>query len=296
MKKLDNKGNAAILLCLVITVLMGFAAYVVDIGIVYRERVKLTNALDSAALAGTLELPNNDIKAQAAAIDYLIKNNVDPAKTTISISQDHKSVQITGTKNVKHFFAQIIGINSSNIKAKTKAVIAPIKTVGRIKPFAVEAFDYSYGDLVTLKQGAGDGYRGNYGPVALGGTGASVFRANALYGYNGKISVGDYINTETGDMSGACNDIKNYVNSENSSFGNIPRGSIRLWTIPLVDSLSVDGTKPVLVVGFAEFYVENVTKNAGKIELNGRFVRYVVNGSTDSNLKDYGAYGEKLSK
>ena len=95
-------------------------------------------------------------------------------------------------KDVKHLFAQIIGISSSNVYAKTKAVVAPAKSVNAgIRPFAVY------------------------------------------------------------------------------------------------------GKKPVLVVGFAAFYVEDVTKNSGNIEISGRFV---FNSPIDINLNDTGAYGAKLSK
>ncbi|HEX9027224.1 MAG TPA: TadE/TadG family type IV pilus assembly protein [Clostridium sp.] len=297
MKKLDDKGNAAIILCLVITVLLGFAAYVLDVGIIYVEKEKLTNAIDSAALAAILELPSDDIKAKAVAVDYLQKNNVDPNQTTIVVGVDHKSIQIEGIKNVKHLFAPIIGINSSNVNAKTKAVLAPAKSVNSgIRPFAVEAYNFPYGELVTIKEGAGDGYHGNYGAVALGGQGSNVFRINALYGYNGTISVGDYIDTEPGNMAGATNDINNYINSEHSTFDNFSRNSIRLWTIPLVDSLTVDGRKSVLVVGFAAFYVEGVNDVAGKIEIKGRFIKYVLNSQVDVNLNDTGVYGAKLSR
>ena len=41
MKKLDNKGNVAIILCLVITVLLGFTAYVIDVGMIYVEKDKI---------------------------------------------------------------------------------------------------------------------------------------------------------------------------------------------------------------------------------------------------------------
>ena len=49
MKKLDDKGNVAIILCLLITVLFAFTAYVVDVGMVYKEKIKLSNAIDAAA-------------------------------------------------------------------------------------------------------------------------------------------------------------------------------------------------------------------------------------------------------
>jgi hypothetical protein len=297
MGKLDDKGNVAIILCLVFTALLGFTAYVVDIGLIYVERVKLSNAIDSAVLAASLELPTNTTKSRSIAIEYLQKNNVDPSKVSITISADNRSIHMEGIKTVDHFFAPIIGINSSNVNARTKAIIAPIKSVkGGIRPFAVEVFDFSYGDVVTLKQGAGDGYHGNYGAVALGGSGASVFKSNALYGYSGSIAVGDMIATETGNMAGATNDIKNYINSELSSFNDFQRNSIRLWTLPLVDSLYVHGRKDVLVIGFGEFYVEGVRNNSGKTEIQGRFIRYVTNGDIDVTISDTGAYGSKLVK
>lgn len=296
MKKLNNKGNVAIILCLLITVLFAFTAYVIDVGIVYIEKIKLSNAIDAAALAAILELPNDDVKAQTVAADYLQKNSVDPNQTTISISADHKSIEIDGVKNVKHLFAQIIGINSSNVYARTRAVVGPIRSVvNGLRPIAVEKYDFTYGELVNLKVGAGDGYNGNYGAVVLGGQGENVFITNALYGYKGTISVGDYIDTEPGNMAGAANTIKNYINSEQSTFDNFPRNSIRLWTIPLVDSLAVNGQKSVKVVGFAEFYVEDVSGKSGNIQISGRFVKFVSNGTIDMNLDDTGAYGAKLS-
>jgi len=293
----DNKGNISIMLCLLFTALLGFTAYVIDIGLIYAEKTKLSNALDSAVLAAILELPDNDEKAKAVAADYLEKNNVDQNDTIITIGTDRKSIQIKGVKRVKHFFSPIIKINSSDVNVTAKAVIGSAKSVkGGIRPFAVEKFDYSYGSLVTLKMAAGDGYKGNYGAVALGGTGANVFLENTLYGYNGIISVGDAVYTETGNMAGAANDIKKYINTECSTFDDFMRDSIRLWTVPLVDTLQVEGTSPVTVVGFGEFFVENITNNSGKIEVIGRFVRYVTNAYIDTTLEDTGVYGAKLVK
>ena len=57
LNKLDNKGNVAIFFSLIITALFGFTAFVIDIGIIYSEKTKLSNAIDSAALVATLELP-----------------------------------------------------------------------------------------------------------------------------------------------------------------------------------------------------------------------------------------------
>lgn len=296
MKSIKNKGNASIILCFAITVLFGFAAYVIDIGFVYANKIKLSNAIDSAALAAAFELPNSDEKAVEVATDYLNKNNVDANDAVINVGEDHKSITIAAAKRVNHFFAPVIGIKSSTVNANTKAVIGPAEAVTGIRPIAVEYFEYTYGDVVTLKEGAGDSYHGNYGAVDLGGTGASVFENNVLHGYNGKISVGDLLYTETGDMAGACNDIKNYLSSDISTFVNFERNSIRLWTLPLVDSLDVDGKKPSNVIGFGEFYVEDIDKNGGKLEITGRFLKFVGNSEINNNLLDTGVYGAKLSR
>lgn len=295
MKRLNNKGNVSIILCVAIVALLGFTSYVVDIGLVYIERTELSNALDSAVLAAAMELPQNPTNARMMANKYLESNNVLVSEAVVSISSDNKTVEIDGLRSVNHLFAPIIGINSSKVNVSSSAQVGPIKTVSDgIRPFAVESFDFVYGQLVTLKAGAGDGYNGNYRAVALGGTGSSIFKANALYGYKGDISVGDYIDTETGNMAGATNAIENYIDSEQSSFNNFSRDSIRLWTIPIVDTLSVDGRKPVLVLGFAEFYVEAVVKESTQPGISGRFVKFVAKGEIDITLKDRGLYGVKL--
>jgi len=188
MKKLGNRGNASIILCAAIVGLLGFTAGVVDIGMVYVQRVKLSNAIDSAVLAASMELVHSESKTMTVAREYLEKNNIDPSSVSIAIGPDSKSLEIKGTKTVKHLFAPIIGINTSDVKVSTKAIIGPVKAVrGDTRPFAVQKFDYNYGDIVTLKENAGDAYRGNYKAVALGGTGANVFRDNALHGFSGKL-------------------------------------------------------------------------------------------------------------
>jgi hypothetical protein len=295
--KLDNRGSVAIIACLLFTALLGFTAYVVDIGLVYASKIKLSNAIDSAALAAVLELPNDISRATEVADTYLENNGIDPAIAFITFGSDNKSIHIRAVQNVKHFFAPLIGINSSNVSAGATALIGPIGSISSgIRPFAVQAYNFSYGSIVTLKQGAGSGYDGNYGVVDLGGTGSSIYLSNALYGYNGKISVGDWIDTEPGNMAGATNQIRNYINSENSTFNSFQRNSIRLWTLPLVNTLQVNGKNQVLVTGFGEFYVESTKNVSGKLEITGRFIKYVANGDIDMTLNDTGAYSSKLSE
>lgn len=47
---------------------------------------------------------------------------------------------------------------------------------------------------------------GNFGPAALGGTGASNYESNIINGYDGFIQIGDILQTETGNMTGPTRD------------------------------------------------------------------------------------------
>lgn len=294
---MKKKGNVAILTVIIFAVLLSFAAYVIDVGLLYAERIKLENAIDSAALAAALELPTKPQTATDIANQYLDKNGVNSQDANINIAPNNKSIEITAQKEVSNIFAKIFGIDKSTVKAKSKAVLGPAKSVrGGLRPFGVVAYDFSYGDLVTLKEEAGDGYHGNYNVLAIGGQGSNVFYINAMYGYDGVINVGDLLDTEPGNMAGVVNDLKNYINSEVSTFETFQRDSIRLWTIPLVNTMEVDGRKKVLVVGFAQFYVENIDKKSGKAEITGRFIKYVTNAEIDMSLNDTGVYGVKLSR
>lgn len=293
LKIFNNKGNAAILLTFIITGLLGFTALTVDIGMAYVERTSLSNALDAAVLAASLELHNGETNAKEVAKEFLKKNNVNPDDVNIQITIN--TIEITGKKNVKHFFAPIIGIKDSDVTGRAKALIGPVGSVrGGVRPFAVEMFDYTFGDRVVLKADTSE--RGNYRVVALGGSGSSTFLDNALNGYSGIISIGDRIQTEPGNMAGASNQIRNHINSENSTFDNFPRDSIRLWTIPLVASTQLTGRTDLEVVAFGQFFVESVQQRGGKLEFTGRFVRFVTNGIIDMDAPDTGTYAVKLSR
>ena len=295
MKIRSEKGNISIIVMVMMVVLLGSAGAAIDVGMAIIERTQLSNALDYAALAGAQELPESSESAVAVAQSYLTENGINPEDVNITVSQDNKSIALAGSRSVEYTFLKVLGINDTVVNANSKVILGAARSVkGGLRPFAVEDFPYQYGELVTLKEGAGDGYQGNYGVVALGGSGSSVYEQNALFGYDGEISIGDEINTEPGNMASVSNQLQIYINGIAHTFESHPRDSERLWTVPLVDSLDVGGRDSVTVTGFAQVFVENIGKKAGKIEIEARFVRFVVNGDIDVSVVDRGTYGVKL--
>ncbi|HAS74344.1 MAG TPA: hypothetical protein DCS67_09390 [Clostridiales bacterium UBA8960] len=291
----NEKGSISILVMVMLVVLLGSAGAAIDVGVVILDRTELSNALDYAALAGAQELPEKPLKAIQIAKDYLAQNGINPDDVTITVAVDNKSIELLGNRDVQYTFLKVLGLNETTVEAQSKVILGATRSVkGGLRPFAVEDFPYQYGAVVTLKQGAGDGYHGNYGVVALGGSGSSVYEYNAFYGYDGEISIGDEINTEPGNMANVSNQLQTYINDIPHTFETHPRDSERLWTVPLVSTLIVSGRDTVTVTGFAQVFVENIDKKAGKIEINARFVRFVVNGEIDTSLVDRGTYGVKL--
>jgi len=290
-----ENGNVTVLVSVLLFAFMGIMAIVIDVGVVFAEKAKLSKAIDAAILAGGQELPENIDKAIATMEEYLIENGVTLDQVEISIDEDGFGAEIVATKPVDHYFAKVIGFDSTNINEQARIIVGPSgSATGGLRPFGVEKYDFVYGDPVVLKEGAGDGYHGNYGAVALGGSGSSVLLDNALYGYDGIIEVGDIIYTEPGNMMGAVNTIAAYINSFDESFDSYTRGSDRVWTVPLVDTMVVSGREGVVVVGFAQFFVEDVKKIAGEAQMFGRFIRYVTNGDIDYTIDDTGSYSMKL--
>lgn len=293
----NESGSVVILLALSFVILMGAAGLVIDMGFIYSEKIKLSNALDAAALAGAQELPDKPILAEAVAKDYLTLNGIDPATVTIVISADHMEMTLTGVETVPHYFLKLLGFNETDVHGKSKIAIGPVSAVkGGLRPFAVEDFLYTYGDLVVLKEDGGDGYHGNYGAVAMGGSGASILKDNAINGYEGTIKIGDILDTEPGNMATVVNALRPLLASDPESFDNHSKKSFRLWTIPIVDSLMVDGRNDVTVTAFAQVFVEDMVNQGGQVEIKARFIRFVVNGDVDFSLADHGAYGVKLTE
>lgn len=292
---MDEKGNISLLVLGALVVLLGFAGLSIDMGMVYAERTQMIHTLDAAALAGAMELPANRSKAVAVSTDYIESNGLSSETVQIEIAPDNRSLVLTGQKQVSLFFLKALGLVETTVNARSKVVVAPVsKVYGGIRPYAVEDFPYTYGNVIRLKEGAGASYHGNFGVVALGGTGASVYEQNALYGYKGAIAIGDEIPTETGNMAGVSNTLKKYIQGIPHTFENHPKNSDRIWIVPVVSSLEVSGRDTVTVVGFASVFVEDIERRSGKIEIDARFLKFVVNGDLSLEAEDRGVYGIKL--
>lgn len=303
----NEKGSVTILFVLFITVIIVFVGLAVDFGYAILKDMQLTNAIDAATLAAAQDLDDVS-KATLTAQEYLQKNDVNPNDVTITFSDSNHSIRLESNNTVNNRFMKLLGINTTEIGAVAKAKIGSItKVSGGIKPFGVEYFDVkdpsNFGKQFTLKTGSNKKNEtygpGNFGGLALGGRGASNLRDNAIYGYSGSIEVGQEIDTEPGNMASMINPIKQMLSSDGTKFedysvNSMPEDSVRMWVVPMVDTMDVNGRKAVTVRGFAMFFVEDIGKQSGKTNITGRFVKGIIPGEMGETQQDLGLYAAKL--
>ena len=296
-----ESGVTIVLFAVLMTAIMGCAAIVTDIGAAYAEKYKLSNALDAAALAAAQEIVGNADNARQTAVSYIEKNGFKETDVEITISSDTRSVEIRGKSKVDFFFARAFGFTSVDVNATATAAALPITAATGVSPLGVQNFSFVYGNSYVLKDGAGDGVNGNFGPLSLGGTGANTYRNNLQYGYSQKLKVGEWIKTETGNMPHPTVEGLEYLILQ---CNHTPKCTIIQYnptcpmniTLPILDTLQVNERGEVQVIGFAKFLLQDVVFDGGHTQISGWFIKHTDVGENDVNGLDRGLYSIRLVK
>ena len=170
-----------------------------------------------------------------------------------------------------------------------------------IRPFAIEQQTLNFEQTYTLKEGAGSGSNGNYGGLALGGNGASTYVSNIVDGYNGYLRVGDFVDTEPGNMSGPTAQgintlISHCTHVPECTYNHYSTNCPRIITVIMVETLDVNGRAPVKIVGFAKFFLMGVDGHGRESIVTGKFLRTVTTGELGENQTNFGLMGVKLIK
>lgn len=300
LNRLKNRcGVTIIIFASVIVVILGFSALVTDIGYLLVEKYRLKNTADVAALAGVRELMINRENAETVAIEYIRKNDSANITYEILIPDNGYILTVKLKKKVYFFFAKVFGIYETEIYAQSTAKLAPVGAVKGARPLVVQQQSFNYGQEYVLKEGAGSGENGNYGAISLGGTGADRYRDNLMYGYNEKLRIGDIVETQPGNLHGPTEQGINYLlnrcnHEPKCTYQNYVANCPRLIIIPVVDKLDVNGRKPVMIVGFAAFFIERYENKGGHSQIIGRFIKTITDAELSEGASDFGLRGIKL--
>lgn len=130
-----DSGATLVFTAIVIALMFAFAAFAVDIASLYQERRQLQNGADAAVLAIAEDcawgLPCDQATAEATAQIYADANAADLSTTVEAVELDliEQTVTVhtlshdpnTGLNAVSHFFAVVMGIDSSPVRAQATA-------------------------------------------------------------------------------------------------------------------------------------------------------------------------------
>jgi Flp pilus assembly protein TadG len=118
----EERGAVAVVLALAMVPLLGFTALAVDAGHVFAEKARLQTAADAAALAVAQDCARGACGDMLATASAMVAANEgggeDPATSRQPVLSTHPlSVTVTGDKPVRHWFAPVIGIDSTAVSA-----------------------------------------------------------------------------------------------------------------------------------------------------------------------------------
>jgi hypothetical protein len=111
-----ERGAVAMVVALLLVPIMGFAAIAVDVGSLYAERARLQTAADAAALAVARDCALGACGNTQATAQQLVTANVGDGSAKPPVLTSN-SVTVTGNEPVEHWFAPVIGHDSSEVSA-----------------------------------------------------------------------------------------------------------------------------------------------------------------------------------
>jgi Flp pilus assembly protein TadG len=292
----SERAQIILLLALTLPVLIGAMAMSADVGVLYFNWQRLQSAADAGAVAGAAYLPANSALAISTANSFVAKNGILPAEiTSTTVSSDAHSLNIQLLRNVPYSFALLLGLVTGNVSAQATAQIQTIGKAIGVTPMGIDyRTTYSSGQVVTLMQGQVG--PGNWGPLALGASGASNLLQNIEYGYQGSIATGDLVTTETGLSVGPIRSSFNFLitagqNSDpGGTFASHTATDQRVLIVPMVDFSSINGNSQVPVKGFAALWL---VSDDSQNNIQTYFINQVAPGSTPDitgTSTNYGAF------
>lgn len=279
LRKRDGaKGQAMFIVIIALPVIVGALTLVMDVGNLYYNQVSMQVAVDSGVLSGALYLPSYPTQAVSVAEQYAELNGIKASEiVSCTVSADEKTVLMTTSRDIPCFFCTVLGEGTAHaqtapgpetnsgagVQASASALIVPIRAATGVVPLGVDyRTNLNFGNVVQLKQGQVGA--GNWDPLALGGNGASNYKTNIENGYSGKVSVGDMIGTEPGNVVGPTNSAFQYRISmgqnqfSTGTFQNHDLNDPRVMLIPVMDFSNINGNSQVPMMGFAMMWIVSV--------------------------------------
>ncbi len=286
-----TKGQVAIIFAIAMPVLVGVLALCCDMTVNYLNWQAMQKAADAAVLAGANYLPADPATAISTANTWAQQNGMASGEIlSTTVAGDDLSITMTAKRNVPAYFARIFGTTTTAVQVEATAGVENSSTATGLVPIGVNCNSgnisdcYTYGQLVTLKYSQIG--PGNWGALALGSNGGNAYRNQIETGYQGPISIGDWVSSETGKLVGPTRqgfDTRWSQYQQMDPTGTASSHSLSdplVIEVPLVNWGSPNGKSQVQVTGFATFWITGVQ---GSGNVTGEFLHEVAHSSNSAS-------------
>lgn len=117
----SDRGFVLAWLALMLTVLIGFAGFAVDLGNWYLNASRAQNAADAAALGGVVFLPAQLGTAESVAFELAEGHGYPSEDVTVGRGERPNQLEVSVSREVSNFFVSLFGINSTTITRSATA-------------------------------------------------------------------------------------------------------------------------------------------------------------------------------
>ena len=300
----SERGQAFVFTVVAMTVMLGMAAFVLDVGSWFRADRKLQAAADAAALAGAQALPEDPGLATGLAQEYTQANEA-PAPDGVEFSAKNATndtVTVTLSQTAPGFFSKVLGIDSAEVHAKAAARAGNIAEAKWAAPIVVNwkhpkltckplpCFNEETTiEMHHLKSPTSSDAAGSFGFINLnrndnGGVGSSILSQWILSGFDQWMPLGLY-QTATGAR----------FNSQVSSALADRYGTEMLF--PIYKTITGSGNNAKYdVIGWVGFVPSKCECNGNEGTLYGHFKRVIWEGiqSEKASQPDFGVRSIQL--
>jgi hypothetical protein len=310
----EQDGNVAVLVAFVLAGLLAMTSVVIDGGMLYATKMHLQKTANATVLSGAQELTNSESNVRSVA-DHILRDHGEAASLeSLSVAMTDQTIVVL-KKDVEMGLAKAFGMDKVPVRVKATAKIEAMGAAVGAAPIGIdESTSLVYGQEYHLKVDNTEASNGNFGIIALGdhaAGGASTYETNLEKGFQGLLSVGDLVDTKTGNVAGdtqkavqARLDRSPYTEGDTSH-----RDDSRILLIPVYKACpqnantiddcrnyQVSGQlKRIVITGFAYFYL-TVPMDYNNKEVIGEFIERTGTGFVKPGAVDRGAYAIKLTE
>jgi hypothetical protein len=303
----DERGVAAVLTVLFMTVLLGMTALAIDVGSWYKAKRALQAKADAAALAGAQALPESTVDAQALAIQYAQQNGGSLDASGITFSSDitpNDTISVNMTEQAPGFFSRVFGIGSVNVGAHAAARTDNVSAAEYVAPIVVNwkhpmlqckplpCPTPTEIDLADLHQpGSGDA-AGSFGLINLiqgdssGSVGSGTLGQWIEGGFDQYMALGDYYAVPSSKFN--SNDVRDAMTA---SIG-------KELLFPIYKTITGPGDNAVYtIIGWVGFHVTSFDASGSNGTVYGWFTRRISEGiqvTSANQVPDYGVRAVQL--